>query len=115
VALGDTPLTLPRETTGRRHVWHLYVVRHAERDRLQQALMRANIGTGLHYPIPVHLQPAYAHLEYRSGDFPVTERVARECLSLPLFAELSEEQQDYVVHTLQQAFAVKFSTPSAEK
>jgi dTDP-4-amino-4,6-dideoxygalactose transaminase len=70
---------------------------------LQQALAAAGIGSGLHYPIPVHLQPAYAHLGHCPGDFPVTERVAGECLSLPMYAELREEQQAYIAHTLQQA------------
>jgi dTDP-4-amino-4,6-dideoxygalactose transaminase len=101
--LGDMLLTLPGEVEGRRHVWHLYVVRHAKRDLLQQAFTAAGIGTGLHYPIPVHLQPAYAHLGHRAGDFPVAEQVARECLSLPIYAELSEEEQDRVVQTLRQA------------
>lgn len=98
--LADTPLVLPREAAGRRHVWHLYVVRHAKRDRLRQALTSADIGTGLHYPIPVHLQPAYSGLGYRVGDFPVSEQVAQECLSLPIYAELGEEQQVYVIQYL---------------
>ncbi len=103
--LGDTPLMLPCEAEGRRHVWHLYVLRHAARDRLQQALTEACIGTGLHYHIPVHLQPAYAYLGHRVGDFPVAEQVARECLSLPIYPELSEDEQDRVVQTLKQAIA----------
>ena len=90
--LGDTPLVLPREDVGRQHVWHVYVVRHADRDYLQQTLAEAGIDTGLHYPVPVHLQPAYAHLGYHAGDFPVAEQVARECLSLPLFPELPEKR-----------------------
>jgi dTDP-4-amino-4,6-dideoxygalactose transaminase len=101
--LGDTPLTLPCEAEGRHHVWHLYVVRHAMRDRLQQALAAAGIGSGLHYPIPVHLQPAYAHLRHRVGDFPVAEQVGRECLSLPMYAELDEEEQDRIAYTIRQA------------
>ena len=103
ILLDDTSLALPREAKGRRSVWHLYVVRHPQRDRLQQALTAAGIGSGLHYPIPVHLQPAYAHLGHEAGDFPVTERVAGECLSLPMYAELTEEQQVYIAHTLKQA------------
>jgi dTDP-4-amino-4,6-dideoxygalactose transaminase len=103
--LGDTPLALPEEAEGR-HVWHLYVVRHAERNRLQQALASAGIATGIHYSIPVHLQPAYASLGYRVGDFPVTERVAQECLSLPIYAELGEKEQEYIAQILKQAIAV---------
>jgi dTDP-4-amino-4,6-dideoxygalactose transaminase len=103
VLLDETSLALPREAKGRRSVWHLYVVRHPQRDHLQQALTAAGIGSGLHYPIPVHLQPAYAHLGHGTGDFPVTERVANECLSLPMYAELTEAQQAYIAHTLTQA------------
>jgi dTDP-4-amino-4,6-dideoxygalactose transaminase len=101
--LADTPLVHPYEAEGRRHVWHLYVVRSADRDRVQQALTAARIGTGLHYPIPVHLQPAYAHLGYRVGDFPVAEQMAQQCLSLPMYAELSEEEQEHIVEILKQA------------
>jgi dTDP-4-amino-4,6-dideoxygalactose transaminase len=59
-----------------------------------------SIQTGLHYPVPVHLQPAYQHLGYKVGDFPVSERVGRECFTLPLFPEMTEEQQDAVVEAL---------------
>ena len=102
VLLDDMSLVLPHEAKDRRSVWHLYVVRHPQRDLLQQALTAAGIGSGLHYPIPVHLQPAYAHLGHCAGDFPVAERVAGECLSLPMYAELKEEQQAYIAHTLKQ-------------
>jgi dTDP-4-amino-4,6-dideoxygalactose transaminase len=103
VMLGDTPLVLPREAEGRGHVWHLYVVRHAERDRLQQALAAAGIATGLHYPIPVHLQPAYAHLGHGVGEFPVAEQVAQQCLSLPIYPELGAEEQAHIVQVVKQA------------
>jgi dTDP-4-amino-4,6-dideoxygalactose transaminase len=104
--LGDTSLALPAEAEGRRHVWHLYVVRHAERNRLQQALGAAGIATGIHYSIPVHLQPAYASLGYRVGDFPVAERMAEQCLSLPICADLSEKEQEHIAHHLKQASEV---------
>jgi dTDP-4-amino-4,6-dideoxygalactose transaminase len=104
--LGDTLLVLPDEMEGRRHVWHLYVVRHEERDRLQQALAAAGVATGLHYPIPVHLQPAYAHLGYRVGEFPVAEQVAQQCLSLPIYPELSKEGQEHIAQILKQATGV---------
>ncbi len=91
--LADTRLTLPREAENRYHVWHLYVIRHLERDSLRQALVEAGIGTGLHYPVPVHLQPAFAYLNHAVGDFPVAEQLARECLSLPIYPELTELQQ----------------------
>jgi dTDP-4-amino-4,6-dideoxygalactose transaminase len=104
--LDDTPLTLPNEAEGRRHAWHLYVVRHAERNRLQQALAAAGIATGVHYSTPVHLQPAYASLGYRIGDFPVAERVAQQCLSMPMYPELSEKEQERIAQILKQAIAV---------
>jgi dTDP-4-amino-4,6-dideoxygalactose transaminase len=85
---------------GRRHVWHLFVVLHPERDRLRAELETRGIQTGLHYPIPLHLQKAYAHLGHRPGDFPVSERVGRECLTLPLFPEMTARQQDAVVGAL---------------
>jgi len=97
------PLTLPHEAVGRSHVWHLYVVRHAERDVLRAVLAEAGIATGVHYPTPVHLQPAYAELDYGPGDFPVAERLARECLSLPIYAELTAKQQLHVVQILEKA------------
>jgi dTDP-4-amino-4,6-dideoxygalactose transaminase len=98
--LSGTPLTLPLEAENRRHVWHLYVIRHRNRDRLQQALAETGMETGLHYPIPVHLQPAYAPLEYRNGDFPVAEQVALECLSLPMYPELAESEQTRVAEAV---------------
>jgi dTDP-4-amino-4,6-dideoxygalactose transaminase len=98
--LADLPLQLPTEAEGRRHVWHLFVVLHPERDRLQKALHAAGIHTGLHYPIPLHLQKAYQHLGHHAGDFPVAERVGRECLTLPLFPEMTAEQQERVAELL---------------
>jgi dTDP-4-amino-4,6-dideoxygalactose transaminase len=101
--LSGSSFTLPLELKNRRHVWHLYVVRHPNRDRLRHALAKAAIESGLHYPIPVHLQPAYAQLEYRSGDFPVTEQASQECLSLPMYPELSESEQIRVAEALKQS------------
>ena len=100
--LKHLPLTLPVEAENHYHVWHLYVVRHPQRDQIRQALSAAGVDTGLHYPIPVHLQPAYAHLGHRPGDFPVAEQVARECLSLPIYAELSAAQQAHIAHVITQ-------------
>ena len=101
--LSDLPLQLPVEAPGRRHVWHLFVVLHPERDRLRAALEQDGVQTGLHYPIPLHLQKAYADLGYKPGAFPVAERIGRECLSLPLFPEMTDEQQDAVVAALRSA------------
>jgi len=98
--LGDLPLQLPAEAPDRRHVWHLFVALHRERDRIRKELEARGILTSLHYPVPVHLQKAYRHLRYRVGDFPVTERISRECITLPLFPEMSFQQQDRVLEAL---------------
>jgi dTDP-4-amino-4,6-dideoxygalactose transaminase len=99
--LGGLPLQLPREGPGRRHAWHLFVALHPERDRLRRELEARGVQTGLHYPVPLHLQKAYAHLGHREGDFPVAERIGRECLTLPLFPELTIRQHDAVVEAVE--------------
>jgi dTDP-4-amino-4,6-dideoxygalactose transaminase len=95
-------LILPHVAAAANPVWHLYVVRSPGRDALLADLNRRGIGAGVHYPLPLHLQPAYAELGYRAGDLPVTEQVAAECLSLPLYPEMSEAQQDHVVAALRE-------------
>ena len=85
----------------RRHVYHIYAVRHTQRDALQSYLHDCGIATGIHYPIPVHLQRAFAELGYKAGDFPQAEQAANEVLSLPLFPELQKYQQDVVIAALQ--------------
>jgi dTDP-4-amino-4,6-dideoxygalactose transaminase len=100
--LTGLPLKLPTEAADRRHVWHLFVALHPERDRIRRELEVRGIQTGLHYPVPVHLQAAYAHLRHQPGDFPTSERVASECFSLPLYPEMTEEQQDRVIGALQE-------------
>jgi dTDP-4-amino-4,6-dideoxygalactose transaminase len=98
--LRGLPLAVPVEAPDRQHVWHLFVVLHPQRDRLRRELEARGIQCGLHYPIPVHLQKAYAHLGHRPGDFPQAERVARECLTLPLSPEMTSGQQGAVVEVL---------------
>jgi dTDP-4-amino-4,6-dideoxygalactose transaminase len=98
--LADTAAGLPVERAGARHVYHVYVVRLAERDAWRARLAEAGVQTGVHYPIPVHLQPAYRDLGYHAGDFPVSERVAGEVLSLPMFPELTTEQIGVVAGVL---------------
>jgi len=87
---------MPSELAGTRHVYHLYVVRVKERDKLQVYLRKNGVGTGIHYPFPLHLTPAYSYLGYKPGDFSVAERLASEILSLPMYAELTEKQIDYI-------------------
>ncbi|GAB4233134.1 MAG: hypothetical protein Kow00109_05750 [Acidobacteriota bacterium] len=93
-------LILPYVPPNTRPVWHLYVIRVADRDGLLEHLKRCGIGAALHYPVPVHLQKAYAHLGYREGDLPVTERICREVLSLPMFPDLTPEQQTLVTNAI---------------
>lgn len=90
--LADTPVTLPRERRDARHVFHLYVVRLQQRDAWRDRLHEAGVQTGVHYPIPVHLQPAYRDLGYAAGAFPVCEQASREVLSLPIYPELTDAQ-----------------------
>jgi dTDP-4-amino-4,6-dideoxygalactose transaminase len=91
-------------------VYHLYVVRSQNRDDLQNHLTKAGIGTGIHYPVPVHLQAAYASFGWKKGDFPETEKAADEILSLPMFAGLKTVQQRFVTEAISQ-FAVSCATP----
>ncbi len=99
--LSDVALTAPLPA-GLDHVWHVYAVQveAARRADLQAALREAGVATGLHYPCPVHLQPAYADLGYQAGAFPVAERLANALLSLPIFPELTEAQQRQVADAL---------------
>jgi dTDP-4-amino-4,6-dideoxygalactose transaminase len=93
----NNPLvTLPVEKPGCKHVYHLYVVRTAKRDSLQAYLKDKGIATGVHYPLPLHLQPAYKNLGHKEGDFPATEAAAKEILSLPMFPEMTYAQVEEV-------------------
>jgi dTDP-4-amino-4,6-dideoxygalactose transaminase len=104
--LRDVPgVGLPRVLEGNEHVWHLFVVRVPRRDDVLKRLHEAGIGAGVHYPVPIHLQGALAGLGYARGAFPVAERVATEILSLPLFPEISADQQQCVVDALRRALA----------
>jgi dTDP-4-amino-4,6-dideoxygalactose transaminase len=93
-------ITLPEELPYSMAVYHLYVVRVQDRDALQRDLTQAGIGTGVHYPTPLHLQKAYAWLGYIPGDFPAAEQAAAEVLSLPMYPQLTCEQQNRVVEAL---------------
>jgi dTDP-4-amino-4,6-dideoxygalactose transaminase len=93
----------PQTLKGNEHVWHLYVVRVPDRDRVLKELQAAGIGAGIHYPVPIHLTEAFAGLGYPEGAFPVAERAARELLSLPLFAEITAGQQEQVARALKSA------------
>jgi dTDP-4-amino-4,6-dideoxygalactose transaminase len=96
----------PQQPEWSRSVYHLYVVRVQDRVGLQKHLGEANIDTGIHYPLPLHLQQAYKHFGYKQGDFPVTEKVAAEILSLPMYPQLEAEQQKRVVQKAAEFVAV---------
>ncbi|NOX38771.1 MAG: DegT/DnrJ/EryC1/StrS family aminotransferase [Calditrichaeota bacterium] len=98
---------LPREMPYARHVYHLFVVRVKERERLQQFLKDKGIATGFHYKYPLHLQKAYQYLGYKEGDFPVTEKVMKEIISLPMYPELHREQIEYVVDSIRDFYRCK--------
>ena len=94
---GVQGLVTPFDPEYSKSVYHLYVIRTSNREELMKELGAAGIGTGIHYPVPLHQQKAYAHLGYKKGDFPVTDKVAPEIVSLPMFPNLTAEQQKYVV------------------
>lgn len=93
-------VNIPFEPSWSRAVYHLYVVRVEDREALMAHLKDAGIGTGIHYPIPLHLQNAYKSLGYKAGDFPITEKIAKEIVSLPMFPQLTKEQQVRVVEEI---------------
>ena len=102
--LADLPeVILPRIAPGNEHVWHLYAIRVPRRDDVLRCLNDEGIGAGIHYPVPVHLQPAFRHLGYGPGDFPVAEAAARQLLSLPLYPQITQEQQVRVADAVRRA------------
>ncbi|MFN6519086.1 MAG: DegT/DnrJ/EryC1/StrS family aminotransferase [Nostoc sp. CreGUA01] len=104
--LKDSGVSTPTVMPYSRHVYHVYAVRSPQRDALQKSLQEVEIQTGIHYPIPVHLQQAYAELAYKAGDFPHSEAAAKEVLSLPMYAELSQAQIKTVSQSVKQAMQV---------
>ncbi len=111
---GVPGVVTPFEPDWARSVYHLYVVRVADRDAVQQALTAAGIQSGVHYPKPIHLQPAYAYLNHGPGSFPHAERAASEVLSLPMFAEIRESEVDYVVDQVRHIVQAVVAHPAAE-
>jgi dTDP-4-amino-4,6-dideoxygalactose transaminase len=107
-ALKDIPqIKLPQTHADATHVYHLFVIQAMGRDALQTHLMQAGIGTLIHYPIPPHLQNAYSHLGYKQGDFPIAETIASNCLSLPLWPGMQENDIAYVAKTIAQFYSPK--------
>ncbi len=99
-ALADSPIQSPIVRDDCRHVYHQYTVRTPKRDELKAFLQKADIASSVFYPIPLHLQPCFQYLGHQKGDFPVAEKASQEVLSLPIFPEMTREQQDYVIETI---------------
>jgi len=98
-------IMLPKEMSYAKHVYHLFVIQvNDKRDELRKFMSTMHIGTGLHYPIPLHLQPCFKYLGHKRGDFPVTEGLAQKGLSLPMFPELTNVQIEYVATTIKKFF-----------
>ena len=95
--LADVDVRTPTEVDGRRHVYHVYAIRTDDRAGLMSFLADRDIASGIHYPIPVHLQEAFAELGHGRGDFPEAESAADEVVSLPMFPEITPDQQERVV------------------
>jgi dTDP-4-amino-4,6-dideoxygalactose transaminase len=102
-ALASTQLTVPVEMAYGRHVYHLFVVQADDRDGLRKRLSEAGVESGLHYPIPLHLQEAYRHLGYSKGDFPVTEKIKDRILSLPIYPGMATAAIDWMAAELQES------------
>jgi dTDP-4-amino-4,6-dideoxygalactose transaminase len=98
--LKDSSYRLPAHISDSECVWHCYVIETRERDQVRAALQDLGIQSAVHYPVPIHLQKAYAHLGYRTGDLPVTEALCEHCLSLPIYPELSKEKVSRVASVL---------------
>ena len=103
--LKDLPVTCPAAPSGASQIYHLYVIRTDRRDALQEFLDRKGVSTLIHYPVPIHLQPAYRTLEKGEGAFPIAERRASQILSLPMYAELTSEQIDEVINGVREFFS----------
>jgi len=98
--LAGSGMVLPVEPPGYQHVYHLYVIRTQSRDALQAYLKDRGVGTAIHYPNPVHLQPFYSDGRDRHGEFPISEQVCNEIVSVPMFPEMTEEQVEYVAEAI---------------
>ena len=108
-------LILPYEPSWSRAVYHLYVIRTRDRDGLISHLKKAGVGTGIHYPIPLHLQRAYTSMNYSPEDFPVARRVAREIVSLPMFPQLTGDQQAQVAEEITAFTSSTANTPAGSR
>ena len=102
--LKDLPLRLPKMEQPGSHIFHQYVIRTEKRDALREHLQKKGVATGIYYPLPLHLQPCFAYLGYKKGDFPVAEEASLTSLALPVFPELKAEQKEYVLQSVREFF-----------
>jgi dTDP-4-amino-4,6-dideoxygalactose transaminase len=105
---GIDELILPQVHQSATHVYHLFVIRTRWRDQLQGFLKEIGIGTLIHYPVAVHLQPAYAYLDYKKGSFPIAEEIADSCLSLPMWPGMNDWHVDQVCRAIKKFFSGTF-------
>jgi dTDP-4-amino-4,6-dideoxygalactose transaminase len=113
--LEGTDVVTPAETRGVESVWHLYVIRSENRDLLRERLVSKGISASIHYPVPIHRQPAYKDLGYKPGDFPITEELAPRILSLPMYAELTSEQLEFVALAIREFMSANANGQSGSK
>ena len=97
-------IATPIEAPYTRHVYHVYAIRVKERDAMRMYLAKQGVATGIHYPLPIHLQPAYRDLGHHRGDFPVSEQLSKEVLSLPMHPFLTEEKIRYVCRVIERFY-----------
>ncbi|MBO4441672.1 DegT/DnrJ/EryC1/StrS family aminotransferase [bacterium] len=102
-ALRGTGYTLPKESTGSRHSYYIYALKHRNAGKIMAKLTEAGIQCGVYYPVPLHMQGAFAYLGYRQGDFPVTEELARTTCAIPVYPELLSEEREFIVKILREA------------
>lgn len=102
--LTGLPISLPYTDAAAEHAYHLYVIRTSDRSELMEYLKKSGIASGIHYPIPLHLQPVYADMGYERGDFPVAEKISDEIISLPIYPELTFAQVDFICAKIREFF-----------
>lgn len=102
--LSKLPIILPSYPSGNKHVFHLFVARVAQRDKFMDFLSKEGISTIIHYPVPIHLQSAYKYLNYKNGDLPVTEKLAKEIISIPIFPDLEDKEVEYIIKSIKKFY-----------
>ncbi|MCQ9207442.1 MAG: DegT/DnrJ/EryC1/StrS family aminotransferase, partial [Omnitrophica bacterium] len=102
--LKEYPVTLPYTPESHRHSFHLYVLRSKDAEEILKHLLRNGIESRAYYPVPLHLQECFGALGYKAGDFPESEKLSKECFTIPIYPELVQEEKEHVVRTIKQFF-----------